>query len=197
MVSCADFADFAATALWRALAPIGRPTLALAAVALTSLAAGCQRQAASRAEVPPRVTTAPAEAQKEPAAVKPPSGPQDVPWEQLDLGMEPDSVYEPWMLTTRVKILEGQPIRITGFMSGAILQKNNIRTFPLMREKECPFGPGGQAHHVIEVELDASRRTEFTTEPITVEGVFSVKPWTGPNGKTWSLYRLDGAKIRS
>ena len=155
---------------------------------------GCQSYVAP---VPPpaeRPTVNPAKRESPPKQITS-AGPQTVEWEQLDLGMEPDSVYESWMLTTRVKALEGQHVRITGFMSGAIFQRDNIRTFPLMRERECPFGPGGQAHHVIEVELQGKRRTSFSTEPVTVEGVFSVRPWTGPNGKTWSLYHISADKI--
>jgi len=124
------------------------------------------------------------------------TGPQAITFEDLDIGMQPDSVYEPWMLTTRVQEIEGRSVRITGFMSAAILQAGeNIRTFPLMREKECPFGPGGQAHHVIEVELQGHLRTSFTTEPVTVTGRLTVRPWKGANGKTWSLYHLEGTKI--
>jgi hypothetical protein len=123
------------------------------------------------------------------------SGPRRVTWEQLDLGMEPNSVYQPWMMKTSVAELEGQPIKITGFMGGAIFQKENVRNFPLMRERECPFGVGGQAHHVIEVDLPHALRTSFTTEPVTIEGTFSVRPWTGPNGKTWSLYHVEGTTV--
>jgi hypothetical protein len=130
------------------------------------------------------------------ATVPPASAdPQTVSWEQLDLGMEPDSVYQPWMMKTSVAELVGKPIRITGFMCGAVFQKENIRNFPLLRERECPFGVGGQAHHVIEVDLPQDLRTSFTSEPVTIEGTFSVRPWTGPNGKTWSLYHVEGTKV--
>jgi hypothetical protein len=30
---------------------------------------------------------------------------------------------------------------------------------------------------------------------VTVEGTFSIQPRTGPNGKTWSLYRMEAVKI--
>lgn len=125
-----------------------------------------------------------------------PKGPEDVTWERLDIGMEPDSVFQPWMLTTSIKVLEGKPVRIKGWMNGAVFQRNNIRTFFLMREKECPFGPGGQAHHAIEVELAGKLRTSYTTDEITVEGTFSVVPMKGENGNTWSLYRISGTAVK-
>jgi hypothetical protein len=127
---------------------------------------------------------------QEPPAVEP------ITFERLDIGMEPDSVYQPWMMKHAVKVLDGKPVRIRGFMHGAVFQRNNIRTFHLMREKECPFGPGGQAHHAIEVEMQGKRRANFTTDEITVEGIFSIRPITGENGNTWSLYHLEGTSVQ-
>lgn len=172
--------------------------LVIALVAMTCLV-GCQKSVASITTTAPSssgesAVVDPAEDEPPPAPTE--SGPLEITWEELDLGMEPDSVYEPWMMTSRVKSLEGREVRITGFMCAAIFQRDNIKTFPMMREKECPFGPGGQAHHVIEVELAGKHRTSFTSEPITVEGIFSVRPWAGPNGKTWSLYHLEGARVK-
>jgi hypothetical protein len=144
----------------------------------------------------PTATSPPPSAQEpQPQPAKPPAT-EDITWERLDIGMEPDSVYQPWMLKTSVKVLEGKPVRIKGFMNGAVFQTTNIRNFHLMREKECPFGPGGQAHHAIEVELQGRVRTNFTTEEVTVEGIFSVAPVTGENGKTWSVYRIVGTAVK-
>lgn len=140
-------------------------------------------------------TTADAMSPSQEQADPGPSGPITVTFEQLDLGMQPDSVYQPWMMTERVAALEGKQVRITGFMSGALLQLNNVREFPLMREQECPFGDGGQAHHVIMVQLVGRLRTSYKTGPITVEGTFSIQPYQGPNGKTWALYHLAGERV--
>ena len=67
--------------------------------------------------------------------------------------------------------------------------------FPLIRELGCQFGNGAPAWHVIMVELDGKLRTEYKTEPITIEGKFQVKPYNGPDGKTWSVYFLQGTKV--
>jgi hypothetical protein len=131
-----------------------------------------------------------------PPKPEPPPAIEDITWERLDIGMEPDSVYQPWMMKTSIKVLEGKPVRIKGFMNGAVFTRTNIRNFHLMREKECPFGPGGQAHHAIEVELQGKARIDFTGEELTVEGTFSIVPVTGENGKTWSLYRIAGTAVK-
>jgi hypothetical protein len=155
--------------------------------------------------VPPTSPGVSQSASKPPAAETKPEPPpqpaeppaiEDITWERLDIGMEPDSVYQPWMMKTSIKVLEGKPVRIKGFMNGAVFTRTNIRNFHLMREKECPFGPGGQAHHAIEVEMQGKARVNFTTEEITVEGIFSIAPFTGENGKTWSLYRIEATAAK-
>ena len=99
------------------------------------------------------------------------------------------------MITSRVEALAGRQVRIQGYMFGGLLQTSGVREFPLLREKDCPFGQGGQPHHAINVELAGELRTSYTPEPVTVEGTFHVRPWTGPNGKTWSLYHMEVTKI--
>jgi hypothetical protein len=169
---------------------------------LLALAAGCQQ-----AVLPPQpaVTTTPVIAPaNQPVATKttqpaPPDQPpptQSITWEQLDIGMEPDSVYQPWMMKHDIKLLDGKPVRLKGFMHGAVFQRTGIRTFHLMREFECPFGPGGQAHHAMQVDLQGKLRTNFTTDEITVEGIFHIRPVTGENGNTWSLYYLEGTAVQ-
>jgi hypothetical protein len=130
-------------------------------------------------------------AQPDPDAVRP------ISYEDLDLPMEPDTLFQDWMLTQRVRDLDGKRVRITGFMCGAVqYTDNNIRQFIMLREKECPYGIGGQAHHAIAVTL-RERTARFTTDAITLEGILSVKPFTGYNGKTWAVYAIDDAVLKS
>lgn len=158
-------------------------------IVLATIFAGCEGQS-----VPP---SAPIEI--EPATSEPvtdtPTSPRDITFEELNIDLKPDSVFEPWMLPLRIEELEGQRVRLRGFMCAAIFQLHNIREFPLMREKECPYGPGGQAHHVAEVMLKPGKTMTFSADEVCIEGVFRVKPYQGPNGKTWSLYRLEDAAL--
>lgn len=134
-----------------------------------------------------------------PAGPKPgetPDQPIEITWDDLNLPLPPDSTYESWMLTTRAKSVLDKYVRITGHMYGGLLQKDNVRTFPLMRDKDCPFGAGGHAHHVVEVNLQGKLRTRYTASPVTVEGFLSVAPFTGTDGTTWSVYHLEGTKIQ-
>ena len=161
------------------------------AALVVDLLSGCGQPRVSR----PRVEGNSGDAAPETTKQTDPAVPRDVTFEDLHLDLPPDSIYESWMLPLRIETLIGKRIRLRGFICGAIFQLHNIHEFPLMREKECPYGPGGQAHHVAEVVLKPGATTDFTTDEICVEGDFSVKPYTGPNGKTWSLYRLEQATL--
>ena len=122
--------------------------------------------------------------------------PLAITWEDLDIPLPADSTYQSWMLTSRAKAVVDRYVRITGHMYAGLAQKDAIRTFPLVRDKDCPFGPGGHAHHVIEVNLQGRLRASYTGEPVTVEGFLSVAPFTGTDGKTWSVYHLEGTQIQ-
>lgn len=165
---------------------ISSRTIAFGCLLCYALLPGCAPEAGQAiAEATPVVATA--------APVE--TGPLAIQWEQLDVDIPPDSEFQPWMITSRVQALEGRRVRIAGYMFGGLLQTSGVREFPLLREKDCPFGQGGQPHHAISVELADKLRTSYTPELVTVEGKFSVRPWTGPNGKTWSLYHLEVTKI--
>jgi hypothetical protein len=122
-------------------------------------------------------------------------GPLEIDWNQLDVGIEADTVFQPWMMKTTIKSLDGRSVRITGFMHGGIAVKSGIREFVLLRNIDCPFGRQGEAHHVILVQLAGQTRTEYSTKPLTVEGTFHVRPFAGPDGNTWALYALDDARV--
>lgn len=165
------------------------------------LAAGCQ-QAAGELPVASATPDSPlagqaadnkAEARPESADV----APLALTWEQLEVGIPPDSVFQPWMMKTSIKSLAGRSVRLTGYMHGGVAVRSGIREFVLLRNLDCPFGREGEAHHALRVDLQDKLRTTFTQKPITVEGVFRVDPYQGPDGNTWALYRLEGTKIEA
>ncbi len=121
--------------------------------------------------------------------------PTPITFDDLELAMPEDSVFESGMLTPRVKELDGQRVRIRGFIFPSIFQQHGITQFPLVKNTQCKFGPGGVAHHVILVDLRPGVSTSFTVRPIAVEGVLTVRPWTGPDGMTWTVYHLLGDSV--
>jgi hypothetical protein len=46
------------------------------------------------------------------------------------------------------------------------------------------------------VDLRPGVSTSFTVRPIAVEGLLTVRPWTGPDGMTWTVYHMLGEKVK-
>ena len=98
-------------------------------------------------------------------------------------------VLRPFMLTQRVKDLDGKKIRISGYMLPDVKTKD-ITEFVLLKNTQCKFGPGGQADHLINVLMVDGAKAKFRADAISVEGVLKINPFQGPDGNTWSIYDL-------
>lgn len=118
-----------------------------------------------------------------------------ITFDDLELRMKEDSVFEPSLLTPRVKQLDGRRVRIRGFIFPGVFQLTGITRFPLVKNTQCKFGPGGLAHHVIMVDLQPGSSVSFTVRPIAVEGRLTVRPFAGPDGMTWTVYHLAGDRV--
>lgn len=109
--------------------------------------------------------------------------------------MAKDSVFDRSLLTDRVKELDGRRVRIRGFIYPSIMQQSGITKFPLVKNTQCKFGPGGIAHHLIVVEMQEGSSTSFTVRAVAVEGRLSLSPFEGPDGNTWAIYHMVGEKV--
>jgi hypothetical protein len=122
-------------------------------------------------------------------------GPIPVTWEQLDVGIQAESVFEPWMMKTSIQALDGQLVRITGYMHGGVAVKEGIREFVLLKNSDCPFGRQGEAHHALVATMQGKSRTSYSPRPLVVEGTFHVRPLNGSDGTTWALYAIDVTRV--
>lgn len=140
---------------------------------------------AGRSKPPPadRTPRRPAEAEK-------------ITFEDLNLGLQPDVVFRPFMLSDRVRELDGKRVSLVGYMHPGVASARGIHEFVLLRNKECKFGPGGQADHLAQVYLRKGETTNFTPGAVKVEGTLRIEPFQGPDGNTWSIYRMEDAQIR-
>ncbi len=122
--------------------------------------------------------------------------PVAVTFDDLELKMQLDTKFDAKLLTDRAKELDGERVSIKGFIYAAgIFQQTGIRRFPLVKNTQCKFGPGGLAYCVILVTLKEGVTTNFTLQPVTVEGILKVEPFDGPDGNTWSVYRMVGERV--
>jgi hypothetical protein len=143
--------------------------------------------------------SAPAPVSKAPPADRAPARPGDaekITFDDLNLGMQADVVFRPFMLTDRVNELEGKRISIIGYMHAGQTSQRGIKDFILLKNTQCKFGPGGQADHLANVILRDGSTTTFTPSPIKIEGTLRIEPFQGPDNNTWSIYRLEDAQIR-
>jgi hypothetical protein len=128
-----------------------------------------------------------------------PGDAEKITWDDLNLGMQADVVFRPFMISgsDRLKELEGKRISIVGYMHGGQAGQRGIKEFILLKNTQCKFGPGGQADHLADVKLKADSSVLFTPSPIKVEGTLVLEPFQGPDGNTWSIYRLEAAQVRN
>ena len=119
----------------------------------------------------------------------------DITFAEINMNMTADMVFRPFLVTDRVRELEGKRVRITGkmFNLGASAKTDN---FVLLKNKECKFGPGGQADHLVNVVLREGTKIKYREEPLTVEGIFKLNPTGGVDGNTWSVFDLIEATAR-
>jgi len=120
-----------------------------------------------------------------------------ISFDDLIIGMQADIPYRPWMMEgKRPEELNGQKVRISGLMHGGAAGQSKIKEFVLLRNLECKFGPGGQADHLARIQLAEGEKTQYTIKTVIVEGRLNIEPYTGPDGNTWAIYRIDEAKLK-
>ncbi|MCA9218125.1 MAG: hypothetical protein KDB27_33875 [Planctomycetales bacterium] len=122
------------------------------------------------------------------------NGVVDITFDDLKLPIDKDMVFRPFMMTDRALALEGKKVRISGYML-ADAETRGIKEFILLKNLECKFGPGGQADHLINVNVEIEDGVVYRAEPVEVEGVLTINPFTGLDGNTWSIFDLACVKI--
>src|SRR5205823_905457 len=118
---------------------------------------------------------------------------EKITFDDLNVGMQADIVFRDFMVSDRVRELEGKRISIVGYMHGGQAAQRGIKEFILLKNTQCKFGPGGQADHLANVILRTDNSVAFMPSPVKVEGTLKLSPFQGPDGNTWSIYRLEDA----
>ncbi|MBA61989.1 MAG: hypothetical protein CMJ76_06445 [Planctomycetaceae bacterium] len=121
---------------------------------------------------------------------------KDISFDTIKFDIEKGAPFKRDMLTKEIEALEGQLVRIRGYMLPSF-QQAGIKKFVLVRDNmECCFGPGAALYDCVIIEMQGSASAEFTVRPIAVEGVFKVSEFKGPDGNHLAIYHLDGRSAK-
>ena len=121
---------------------------------------------------------------------------KDISFDTIKFEIEKDAPFKRDMLTKEIVALEGQLVRIRGYMLPSF-QQSGIKKFVLVRDNmECCFGPGAALYDCVIIEMKGAASAEFTVRPIAVEGVFKVSEFKGPDGKHLAIYHIDGRSAK-
>ena len=125
-----------------------------------------------------------------------PKKPKDLTFDGVKFPMKKGEKFKRSMLTKKIEDLDGQRVRIRGYILPSFQQKG-IKQFILVRDNmECCFGPGAALYDCIVVEMAKGKSTSFTVRPVAVEGTFAIRPFKGPDGKHLAVYHLTGLSVK-
>ncbi|MFM7108625.1 MAG: DUF3299 domain-containing protein [Planctomycetaceae bacterium] len=166
----------------------------LAALVLLASAIGCGPPPPAAA---PRPASPAAAARPVPAARAAPAGPpREVTFDDVKLDMEKGAPFTRDLLPKRVTALDGERIRIRGYILPSF-QQTGLTQFVLVRDnQECCFGPGAALHDCIVVRMQPGRSADFSIRPVAVAGTFRLDELKGPDGTHLAIYALEGEDVR-
>jgi hypothetical protein len=121
---------------------------------------------------------------------------REITFDTLKFDIEKGAPFKRSMLTPAIEKLEGQRVRIRGYMLPSF-QQSGITQFVLVRDNmECCFGPGAALYDCIIVEMVNGQSCNFSVRPIAVEGVFAIREFKGPDDMHLAIFHLDGERVR-
>jgi hypothetical protein len=125
------------------------------------------------------------------------AGVVEATFDDVKFPMEKTDAFVESMLTTRVKSLFGQKIRIRGYMYPT-LRKRGLKQFVLVRDNmECCFGPGAALFDCVLVSMVGDVTAEYSIRPVAVEGEFRFEPLAGPDGRPLAIYQMACDVVKS
>jgi hypothetical protein len=120
---------------------------------------------------------------------------REITFDDLKLPLEKGEPYTAAILPPAVAALEGQRVRIRGYILPSFQQKG-ITQFVLVRDNmECCFGPGALLHDCVVVRMRPGKSADFSIRPVAVAGSFRIEELKGPDGKHLAIYGIDGEAV--
>jgi hypothetical protein len=148
--------------------------------------------------------TTPAETKD--ASAKPVYGPEkptvktasirNITFDTVKFDIQKDEPFKRSKLTKAIEDLDGQRVRIRGYLLPSF-QQTGITQFVLVRDNmECCFGPGAAIYDCVVVEMLPGRSTDYTVRPVAVDGKFTLREFLDGDGVVRAIYHLDGEAVK-
>ena len=124
-----------------------------------------------------------------------PPGVREITFDHIKLDMEKDEQFKRSLITAQIEALDEKPVRLRGYILPSF-QQSGITQFVLVRDNlECCFGPGAALYDCVLVEMNPGQSVDYTIRPVAVEGTFSIRELTDPDGKHLAIYHIDGDAV--
>ena len=121
---------------------------------------------------------------------------KDISFDDIKFDIAKDAPFKRDLLPKKIESLEGQLVRLRGYMLPSF-QQSGIKKFVLVRDNmECCFGPGAAIYDCVIIEMQGSASASFSVRPMAVEGIFSVSEFKGPDGNHLAIYHIDGRSAK-
>ena len=124
-----------------------------------------------------------------------PGDAEKITFDDLNIGMQANIVFRDFMVTDRVHDLEGKRVSIVGYMHPPETQRRHQKIHPAEKHA-VQIRPRRPSRPPDRRQPPRHHSTVFTPSPLKVEGTLKLFPFQGPDGNTWSIYRLEDAVIR-
>lgn len=119
----------------------------------------------------------------------------DITFDHIKFEIPDNELYSPSMLTDQIRKLDGEEVKLRGYIRPSFKQRG-LKGFIFVRDnKECCFGPGAALFDCVVVKLAKDQATDYTTRPVAVTGKFVLKEYIGPDGDVWAIYRMKNASV--
>lgn len=119
----------------------------------------------------------------------------DITFDHIKFDIPEDEPYASTMLTDQIRQLDGQQVKLRGYIRPSFKQRD-LKNFIFVRDdKECCFGPGAALFDCVVVKLAKGKETDYTVRPVAVSGKFVLKEYKGPDGNVWAIYRMKDAEV--
>ena len=177
--------------------PLLRPQIIFVAVVLGLLVDSSQVSWSAASEPETQASTKSAANGKKVAPPTEDGGVLVCTFDHLKFPMKKGADFERKMIPKEIEVLHGKQIRIMGYILPTL--KSKFSEFVLVRynEMHCRSGRSPQLYDAIIVTMQSNKVVEYTTYPVTVEGVFTIDVYKDEIDETvLAVYHLEGESVR-